>query len=39
MNLHIEQPYVNAMLERFPDLAILRDQLRFGNCANIVFDQ
>ena len=30
MNIQVEQPYVEAMISRFPRLAPLRDQLRLG---------
>lgn len=39
MKLQIDQPYVNALLDQFPELDVLRDQLRFGNHAHVVFDQ
>lgn len=39
MKLHIERNYVDAMLEQFPDLHMLKDQLRFGNKAEITFNQ
>jgi hypothetical protein len=39
MKLHIERPYVEAMLDEFPDLILLKDQLRFGNRAEVTFNQ
>jgi hypothetical protein len=39
MNLQIERPYVNAMLEQFPSLTNLKEQLRFGNLAEVNFQQ
>ncbi len=39
MKLQIEKNYVEALLSEFPDLDCLRDQLRFGNKAEIVFNQ
>lgn len=39
MKLHIEQPFIDAMLDRFPDLDSLREQLRFGHSVNVTFDQ
>jgi len=35
MKLQIERPYVEAMLAEFPDLAQLKEQLRFGNRAEV----
>ena len=35
MKLQIERPYVNAMMEQFPSLTNLKEQLRFGNRAEI----
>lgn len=37
MKLHIEQSYVNELVENFPRLTSLREQLRFGNKAEISF--
>jgi len=37
MKLQIERPYVNAMMERFPSLINLKEQLRFGNRAEVNF--
>jgi hypothetical protein len=39
MKIQIEQPYVDAMLAQFPDLTVLREQLRFGNHADVAFNQ
>ena len=39
MKLQIERPYADAMLEQFPDLTTLKEQLRFGNRAEIAFTQ
>lgn len=39
MKLQIERPYVEAMLEEFPDLLLLKDQLRFGNRVEVTFSQ
>lgn len=39
MKLQIERSYVDAMLEQFPDLTALKDQLRFGNRAEVTFNQ
>ena len=39
MKLQIERPYIDAMLESFPDLNMLKDQLRFGNRAEVSFQQ
>lgn len=35
MKLHIERPYVDAMLVEFPALTVLKEQLRFGNHAMV----
>lgn len=37
MKLQIDRVYVDAMVDAFPDLAPLQDQLRFGNKAEIPF--
>ncbi|MEJ2141979.1 MAG: ATP-binding protein [Gammaproteobacteria bacterium] len=37
MKLQIDRPYVDAMLEQFPALDMLKEQLRFGNKAEISF--
>jgi len=39
MKLQIEQPYVDAMLNQFPELDSLAEQLRFGNKAVIDIEQ
>jgi hypothetical protein len=39
MKLHIERPYIEAMVEEFPDLAPLKEQLRFGNRVEVPFQQ
>ena len=39
MKLQIEQPYVDAMLAQFPQLDVLKEQLRFGNRAEVSFNQ
>jgi hypothetical protein len=39
MKLQIERRHVEALAEEFPRLASLRDQLRFGNRAEIAFSQ
>lgn len=39
MKLQIEQPYVDAMLAEFPKLDVLKEQLRFGNRAEVLFSQ
>ncbi|MGD8569772.1 MAG: AAA family ATPase [Gammaproteobacteria bacterium] len=38
MKLQIERPYVDAMVEQFPKLASLQEQLRFGNKAEVAFN-
>jgi hypothetical protein len=35
MKLLIEKPFVEALVEAFPDLSALRDQLRFGDRAEV----
>lgn len=37
MMLQIERPYVDAMVKEFPQLQALKDQLRFGNKAEVAF--
>lgn len=37
MQLQIERVHVEAMMAEFPDLATLRDQLKFGNKARVPF--
>ena len=39
MKLQIERPYVDAMLEQFPALTALKEQLRFGNRAEVGIKQ
>ncbi|MFA5952182.1 MAG: AAA family ATPase [Hyphomicrobium sp.] len=39
MKLQIERPYVEAMVASFPDLATLKEQLRFGDKAEVAFGQ
>jgi hypothetical protein len=39
MKLQIERKYVEAMVDEFPGLAALKDQLRFGNKAEVPFKQ
>jgi len=39
MRLQIEQPFVNAMMEQFPELGSLAEQLRFGNKALVSIEQ
>jgi hypothetical protein len=39
MKLLIERTYVNELIQEFPHLESLQDQLRFGNKAEISFDQ
>jgi hypothetical protein len=39
MKLQIERQYVEAMVNEFPGLAALKDQLRFGNKAEVPFKQ
>lgn len=39
MKLHIDRPYVERMVEVFPSLAPLAEQLRFGNKVEVPFDQ
>ena len=37
MLLQIEKPYVDAIVEEFPNLAVLKDQLRLGNKVEVPF--
>ncbi len=37
MKLQIERKYVEAMVAEFPGLVALKDQLRFGNKAEVPF--
>ncbi|QXX73449.1 ATP-binding protein [Methylovirgula sp. HY1] len=39
MNLLIERPLVEALIAEFPELAPLRDQLKFGNKVDVPFHQ
>lgn len=39
MKLQIERPYVDALLEAFPALDMIKEQLRFGNRAEVSFSQ
>ncbi len=39
MKLHIERSHIEAMIARFPRLADLREQLRFGNRVEVAFNQ
>lgn len=39
MKLEIERPYIEAMVESFPNLASLKDQLRFGDRVEVAFSQ
>lgn len=39
MKLQIEQPYVDAMVDAFPTLAMLKEQLRFGNSIEVPVSQ
>lgn len=39
MKLQIERPYVDALLEEFPSLEMIKEQLRFGNRAEVSFNQ
>ncbi len=39
MKLQIERPYAEALFEAFPELASLKDQLRFGNHVEVAFNQ
>ena len=39
MKLQIERKYVEAMVDEFPGLVALKDQLRFGNKAEVPFKQ
>jgi hypothetical protein len=39
MKLQIEQPYVDAMLNAFPALVALKEQLRFGNRIEVPLSQ
>ncbi len=39
MKLQIERPFADAMIEAFPELSILKEQLRLGNRAEVPFAQ
>jgi hypothetical protein len=39
MKLYIERVYVEALISEFPDLGNLREQLKFGNKAEVPFQQ
>jgi hypothetical protein len=39
MKLQIERRYVESLVETFPDLAFLTEQLRFGNKAEVLYPQ
>ncbi|MGO9135391.1 MAG: ATP-binding protein [Methylovirgula sp.] len=39
MNLLIERPFVEPLIAEFPQLAALRDQLKFGNKVEVPFHQ
>ncbi len=39
MKLHIERSYVDAMVTEYPELTQLKEQLRFGNRAEIPINQ
>jgi hypothetical protein len=39
MKLQIERTYVDAMVQQFPDLSLLQEQLKFGNKAELPFHQ
>lgn len=39
MKLQIDRPHLEAMVARFPELAPLAEQLRFGNRAEVAFNQ
>ncbi|MDD5273669.1 MAG: AAA family ATPase, partial [Methylovulum sp.] len=39
MKLQIERKYVEAMVDEFPGLVALKEQLRFGNKAEVPFQQ
>jgi hypothetical protein len=39
MKLQIERPYIEAMVTTFPDLAPLKEQLRFGDKVEVSFSQ
>ncbi len=39
MKLHIERPHIEAMMQAFPHLAFVQEQLRFGNKVELAFNQ
>ncbi|TAL44969.1 MAG: AAA family ATPase [Methylovulum sp.] len=39
MKLHIERRYVESLVETFPHLVALKEQLRFGNKAEVLYPQ
>jgi hypothetical protein len=39
MKLQIERPYIEAMIDEFPDLIALKEQLRFGDKVELAFSQ
>lgn len=39
MKLQIEQPFVDELLDKFPDLVLLREQLKFGDKIEVMFSQ
>jgi len=39
MKLHIERTYVEAMVDEFPELQLLTEQLKFGNKAEVAFTE
>ncbi|MFI3136299.1 MAG: ATP-binding protein [Methylococcaceae bacterium] len=39
MKLQIERKYIETMVEEFPNLAVLKNQLRFGNKVDVSFKQ
>jgi hypothetical protein len=39
MKLQIDRPHIEAMLQAFPRLEFVREQLRFGNRVEVSFNQ
>jgi hypothetical protein len=39
MKLQIERPYIEAMIDAFPGLVSLKEQLRFGNKVEVLYSQ
>ena len=39
MKLQIERPHIEAMMQAFPHLAFVQEQLRFGNKVELAFNQ